>query len=232
MGWSRNPKRCWTSISPKSFFVFGIRVSTDAASTDWIDPEKVQEYLKDHSVPNMHSIFDFQTWEIDIDFNNPEMVQNTLIELTEAVEKDCPIARKLLGDDFDKELIGEGIVWVGVQTPDLGINLNGAMFKSKGSKHQNSKVKVLVPVDTEKVNNINEFVEYALTENRLKQGLDKLREMGLDADVKNTSEFIRWCVSDSIKENLDTLLESGLTTKDVSGKLANVARQYFMTNLE
>ena len=38
-------------------------------------------------------IEDFQTWEMEIDFNYPELVQNKLGELTLAVEEECPIGK-------------------------------------------------------------------------------------------------------------------------------------------
>jgi hypothetical protein len=216
---------------PKSLFVFEIRVSSDSASTNWLTKEQVHSLLQNFKIENVYSIQDFPTFEIDIDFNQPEKSQNILADWTMAVEKDCPVSRQLLGDDFASELIGEGIVFSAVPA-DVGFNVNGVRFKCKGEKHSSSKVKKVVTVDLEKVASIDEFVEYALTENRLKQGLDKLREMGLEIDTKNTGEYIKWCVSDSIKENLETLSESGLSGKDVSSKLSNKARQFFMNNME
>jgi hypothetical protein len=41
----------------------------------------------------IYNILQFPTYEIDIDFNAPEMVQNQLIEMTVSVEDKCPVGR-------------------------------------------------------------------------------------------------------------------------------------------
>ena len=79
---------------------------------------------------------------------------------------------------------------------------------------------------------IDEFVEKTVTENRLQQGIDKLREKGLEVDSKNTGEYIKWIMGDVFKEELDTLVGSDLTTKDVSSKMAVKARNFFLQYIE
>jgi hypothetical protein len=68
----------------------------------------------------------------------PQLVQNTLSELTMAVEEECPVA-KAFG------FSGVGIVW--------SVNVNGTIhrFKVKGELHSSSKVKTLASVDVEKL---------------------------------------------------------------------------------
>lgn len=111
------------------------------------------------------------------------------------------------------------------------VELNDNPLTGSGVFHKNSKVKVLVPVDLEKVASVDEFVEKTCTENRLKQGLDKLKEMGLEQTSQNTGAFLKWVLSDCITENLETLSESGLTTKDVSSKLAAKARLFYLSQV-
>ena len=50
------------------------------------------------------------------------------------------------------------------------------VFKAKGEAHQSSKTKNKVPVDIERVNDINKLVDSFLTESRLNQGIDFLIE--------------------------------------------------------
>lgn len=212
----------------KQFFLFAIRISKDAAATEWLSPAEMRELLKDGpQIPDFKFIHDFKTWEIVVDFEDPKQVQNDLIEITENVEADCPVARTLVGDS-DDVLIGEGVVWTAVPDSTIGINLNGICMKVKGKLHSASKVKSLAPVDTEKVASIAEFSDRVLTESRLKQGLDKLREMGLEATPENTGTYLKWVCGDVFKEELDTLLASGLTTKDVAGKLSVTARNFYL----
>jgi hypothetical protein len=126
--------------------------------------------------------------------------------------------------------VGEGIVWQPVQEGLKDWNTSDAWFKVKGSMHSVSKVKTLAPVDVEAINSINEFVETYVSENRLKQGIDKLTEMGLDISVKNLGEFIRWVFNDIMKEEADTVVANQINPKTLGGPIATKARKWFMAN--
>lgn len=215
---------------PKSFFVFAIRVSETAESTQWFSPEEILDVFE-RNIENMHCIYDYKKWEIEIDFNYPELAQNQLIEWTMEVEKDCPVARAFVGPDCTDELVGEGIVWSIKKGQDLPFDCSSYIMKVKGEKHSASKVKTLAAVDVEKVKSIDEFVEKTATENRLAQGIDKMREMGLEIEPKNIGAYIKWVTGDVFKEELDTLLESGLTIKEVGSKLSTKARNYFVSKI-
>lgn len=87
---------------PKSFFIFdACLVNKETKEEKWVDSSEFNPYIE-----NIYNINDFQTFEMDIDFNNPKMSQNKLVELTNQVEKLCPVAKA-----FNIEGIGEGIVW-------------------------------------------------------------------------------------------------------------------------
>jgi hypothetical protein len=216
---------------PKMFVIFGVRISENAESQNWIDIDVLRTVMNLYGKPdNVYLSSDFPTFFVNIDFNKPTLSQQELIDLTIEIEKDCPVARKFLPDTTE-ELIGEGLVWEAVQTAELPFSVRGLRMKTKGSLHSVSKVKVLVPVDLEKVASLDEFVENTCTENRLKQGLDKLREMGLEATSQNTGTYLKWVMGDILKEELDTLVASGLTTKDVASKISTKARLFYMNNL-
>jgi hypothetical protein len=170
----------------------------------------------------IYNIYDYKTWEFDIDFKYPELSQNKIIEVVEAVEAACPVAAS-----FNKEGIGEGIVLKAVAD---GYSDSGFWFKAKGEKHQSSKVKTLVPVDVEKVNNMREFVEMVFTESRCQQSIQKLKEANKPLDRTSLGEFIRWIVNDIIKEESDTILKNGLNTKEIGGPIAAKAKEWFFKN--
>lgn len=217
---------------PKMFVIFAVRVSETAESTDWRDIFTVEDAMNGTCRPEgIYISTEFPVFFMRIDFNKPEHFQNQLQELTLAVEKDCPVARKLLGVDYEGELIGEDIVWEITPDESTPFDLRGLRMKTKGEKHSASKVKTLVSIDMDKVNSIEEFVEYACTENRLQQGLTKLQEKGLEPTVQNTGEYLKWISSDIAKEELDTLSASGLTMKDVGGKISAKARNFYLENL-
>ena len=204
---------------PKSFFIFGVKVTPHTNSEEeqktkpafWIP----SHYLKSPE-DNIYNIEDFQTWEMEIDFNYPELVQNKLGELTLAVEEECPV-----GKAFGFSGVGEGIVW--------SCNYNGVVhrFKVKGEKHSSSKVKKLAEVDVEKINSIKEFVDYAVTESRFNQGIEKTFPNNEPIDVKKMGQLMKWIVDDIIKEEMDTMVQNKLEPKDVGKYISTKVREMF-----
>lgn len=204
---------------PKSFFIFGVKISPIVADEEelktnpayWVD----YSYLRAPEV-NIYNIDDYQTWEMDIDFNMPQLVQNKLSELTIAVEDECPVAKA-----FGFSGIGEGIVW------STTLNGNVHRFKVKGEKHSSSKVKTLAAVDVEKLENIQGFVEYAVTESRFKQALENVFPNDEPIESKKLGDVIRWVVNDVVKEEMDTMVENKIEPKDVNKYLSSKVRDMF-----
>lgn len=214
----------------KMFIVFNIKLLTSDDSEDnWVSDDVVKQIVNNVDDSQIYNIFRFGKYEIDIDFAHPELSSNKLVELTQEVEKDCPIARYFLGPEFQDELIGEGIVWHCCTPPYVG---GAYMFKTKGQRHSASKVKTLASVDVEKVNSIKECVEKIITDNRLNQGLDHLRLNHLEIVPQNLGTFIKWVVTDAIREELDTIVESNLEPKEIGGVASKVARDWFFANTQ
>jgi len=207
---------------PKMFVIFAVKIvdPEDNTKNKYLTRDKYIQYESpENSIFNIHS---FPSFDIDIDFNNPTEAQNNLIELTEAIEKECPI-----GKAFGVSGIGEGIVWEGHYKGGRYI------FKVKGEKHSSSKVKKLAHVDTEKVNSIKEFVEYAVTENRLNQAIEQVFiTNSIEPSRKGTGDFLRWIVQDIYKEEMDTMVTNNLEPKDVNGAVSNKARNWFFNKLD
>lgn len=176
---------------------------------------------------NIFHINTFGNYEINIDFENPKLIQNKLIELTEQVEKECPVG-KYFGRKFGEDCTaGEGIVW------SCEYNDNVYRFKTKGSKHSSSHVKKLAKVDTEKLESISSFIEYAVTENRLNQAVENVFTMeDKIPDIKMTGDFIRWVVNDILKEEIDTMNDNNLEPKEVNGQISKKARDWFVNYLD
>ena len=204
---------------PKSFFIFGVKV-TPHVETDEERKSKPAYWISYHGLKapdaKIYNIDDFQTWEMDIDFNRPELSQNKLSELTIAVEEECPVAKA-----FGFSGIGEGIVW--------SCEFKGVVhrFKVKGEKHSSSKVKTLAAVDVEKVNSIKEFVDYAVTESRFNQGIEKTFPNNEPIDIKKMGALIKWVTDDIIKEEMDTMKASNLEPKDVNKYVSTKVRDMF-----
>lgn len=173
---------------------------------------------KEHQIYPINS---FQTFEITINFNEPELVIPELQALTEKVEEECPV-----GKAFGVSGVGEGIVWSLLDQNQKDYY----RFKVKGEKHQSSKVKKLASVDVEKLNDIKKFADYAVTESRLNQGLEHLRLNDFPLNQKSTGEFIKWIQGDVLKEEQDTIVENGFNMKAVNTTLAIKARTWFLQN--
>jgi hypothetical protein len=199
---------------PKMFVVFAVRKISEG---EWATPAEIA-----CSIPiRLPSIYDYSGWQIDIDFNHPEDSQNKLVELTNGVEAECPVGRA-----FGVKGVGEGIVWWAQPHPSFPTD--DLIFKVKGEKHSESKVKTLAEVDVEKINNIKELVEKILTRHRLEKKLDSLKESGLSLDLKNTGAFLKLVGQDIHKEEGDTILASGLPEKEVMGAVQREAKNFWM----
>lgn len=215
----------------KMFVIFAIKLSDnqqrDEVSDIWLNKNQIKESLMNiSSINKIYNIYDFPTWEIEIDMNNPKLIQNQLIDITNSVEKKCPVSAQL-GQDG----IGEGIVWKCISDHPL-IQTDDLVFKVKGKEHSVSHVKTIAEVDVEKVNSINEFVETVVTKNRLQQGIDYLKEQRLDVEIKNIGVFLKWVAEDSIREEEDILIESGLDKKEVTPAISQFAKKWFFEKLK
>lgn len=214
---------CGGSIQPnvgiaglsKRFVIFGVQSDGKWLSKSVVSKVEAEEF-------GVYNIYDIPSETIDIDFNHPELSQNKLADLTAKVEVGCPFAKKHGTDG-----VGEGIVWKcvtpGWESPEF-------YFKVKGELHSASKVKTLAAVDVERVKSQQEFAEKTVTDNRCRQGIDKLREAGKKLDRTSVGDFIKWVVADVEKEESDTAAASGIDLKKATGELAKAARTWFFKN--
>ncbi len=199
------------SLKEKSFYMFDCSI-TNVEEKKWINIKGLQS-----GIDRVYNIYDFPTYSITIDFNHPGKSQNKLIQLTNEVEKDCPVTKQL-----GYSGIGEGIVWTFHWKGEKFI------FKVKGTKHSTSKVKTLASVDPEELNSIEAFVSYACTPNRINQGI-----VEVDATEKrDIGNLLRWVANDIISEESEELVANNLTWKKVAKKVTHFTRVYYFTQLE
>jgi hypothetical protein len=192
------------------FYIFGIKSLTPAGDSFWLGHLPVLGHCD-----SIITSKEVREYVMDIDFKNPGMVQNVLAEMTEEVEKHCPVGAYMGVDG-----VGEGIVWEHINPQGQRIS-----FKVKGEKHSVTKVKKLVKVDTEKLRSIDEFLNYAVTENRLRQGFSEVCANTADRALLGT--FIKWVSNDVRKEEADTMEDNGLTMKDIGKGLSLRAKDWF-----
>lgn len=203
----------------KRFVIFAIKYTNKENHEDHIYIKPTVSYPEE----TIYNIWNFKTWKIDIDFKNPAYAQSQIVEWVSEVEKECPFAK-----EFGVSGIGEGIVF-------SNFNEKGErqyIFKAKGEKHSASKVKTIAKIDPEKMNNINEFVDYSVTENRLNQAIEQVFTINNEElSIKKTGDFLRWIVNDIMREEKDTMISNKLEPKDVNKYISTKARVWFMERL-
>ena len=218
---------------PKCFCIFDCKVSNlsdNEFRSYWIDVsfKENDKCVIALSEEKIYNIYDFETFKIKIDVDNYGDAQQKLTELTEYVEKCCPFAKKL-----GVEGIGEGIVWKYWYGDG-----QRWIFKTKGDEHKVTKEKVLIPVDTEKVENIKEFIENTCTQNRFNQALDHIYKINPDSPLyqqtpkmKDVQIIINWIRDDILKEEIDTILKNNITTRDIIPEISKKVVNMFKLNL-
>lgn len=196
----------------KFFYIFGIKAIEEDGNSRWL-----VNYTTTSNYEDIIFSSNILMLSCEIDFNEPSKMTNALINITETIEKECPV-----GMHYGVSGIGEGIVWEHITNSGKSYK-----FKVKGEKHSVTKVKKLVAVDVEKIASIEEFVNYAVTNNRLIQAFREV--CNNDPDRKFLGKFIKWVSDDVAKEEADTLLSNGLVMKDVGRSLSLKSRNWFFS---
>jgi hypothetical protein len=213
-----------TGLPEKQLVLFGAKIVEGEESTylDIIGP--LNDAYKDASI---HSVFDAGTWELEVDFSDPESRQKALdqaTEWTQVVGTECPYAAR-----FGVKGPGEGIVWLPLEEHWGKSDL---YWKSKSDHHKVTKSDKAKPdLAPEVLAGINQFVEFAVTENRLDQGISVLQEQGLAVDIKAISHFLKWFGQDVKRECAVELESNELEWKTVSKAVTNKARNWFLAKV-
>jgi hypothetical protein len=210
----------------KSCFIYGIKISPisetedDQKSAYWVNYEGFS-----CNENKIYNILDFETFEIEVDFNRPELIQNKLVELTLSVEDECPVA-KYFGFP---NTVGEGIVFINLDDDGRRI-----FFKSKGEKHAGtSKVKTLKKVDDIKIQKCIDLAEKVTPTWRLEQMLTETFNLlnGGELDVKMTGDYIKSVVNDVLKEEILTISDENLEFKDIAKYVSQISKNYLFKKL-
>jgi len=207
----------------KMFVIFNAsirtRETTESRNLDWFPTTEIKKMkLTDKKV---HNIYDFKTWEIEINFEKHHESINKIVENTIAVEEECPVAK-----EFGSTGIGEGIVYV-CTTP--GYNNSDFWFKSKGEKHANSKVKTLKPVDDAKINRLIDIANKITPAWRLEQMFSSTFDTinGGVITTEKLGDYIKAVNNDICKEETLLMEEEKIDFKDIVKYVSKITRDYF-----
>jgi len=141
----------------------------------------------------------------------------------EVVEPASPV-----GKVFGKEdNVGEGIVVSVMYNDSLQI------FKVKGDKHSNSRVKKLAKVDDIKLQKIRDVAQQVTPAWRLEQMYTEANDLMNDGHPKteNIGKFMKLLNTDIIKEESDVIKAAGLEPREIFKTTSIIAREWYINEL-
>lgn len=220
-------------IREKQWVIFAIKINSEEEGS-YLDFYPI--YQKDWGkqgmdIPkesNVRCIFEAPIYDLEINFQSETLLNNAVEltnKLTNEIEACCPWG-KLHGI----EGMGEGIVWIPLEEHWGNTDL---FFKTKGEKHKNVKQnkRNKSVLDPEVIEGVEKFVQYSLTENRLKQAVDFLREMNYDVDIRSTGHFLKWIAGDIERECRLELEDNDLKWNQVAKEINKKAIAWFKDQL-
>ncbi len=222
-------------LASRQWVLFGAATRDDPGSAQDADgnDESEKTYLDTvtafgdaYAEVGIYSVHDVETWKLTIDFSDRQSIKAGVEKanaIVEEVEKACPWGRR-----FGVEGIGEGVVW----TP-VGEHWGKSWlyWKAKGEAHKTVKGPK-VTLDPAVAASIDGFVELAVTEYRLKQGLEYLAEMGHAVEMRSTGPFLQWVGQDVKRECRAELEASDLEWKQVGKAVNRKALEFFKARVQ
>ena len=126
---------------------------------------------------------------------------------------------------------GEGIVFVPAAWKDTHVQRSRYFLKFKGDEHKVVNISKLKRFEkgpaTDFKEKTRDFVEAVLTENRMQQGLDYLKEMQHPLEMSSVGVFLKWLTDDVVKEEGDLMQKFGLDSKLVKKAVSSKAQPWY-----
>jgi hypothetical protein len=158
---------------------------------------------------------------------NPQRTINDLETLAEEVARQCPFAAT-----FGLDGEGEGIVWKPALAP---YNSNPSLwFKTKGGRFKPTYARPprQSPESAEQDREAAAAVAKIWTsEQRLEQGLDYMKEHGIQRIMKNFSPFLKWVQNDIVVEEKRYIAEHKIDALMLRIEVAKIAKPWYVERL-
>jgi hypothetical protein len=219
VGISQIPEKCW--------FIFGIRI-TDETNEEkesyWFTDEQLDSFfIAPAMTDRIYALNRFKTYDVEIDFNQPELANNIIFDMIQEVENECPVAKY-----FGVSGIGEGIVFKFEYKDTIH------KMKAKGDKHSVSKVKKHKKVDDKEIQKCMDLAEKVTPAWRLEQMYNETFDTlnGGEGDIKRTGEYIKSVINDIVKEEMETIAEEGIEFKKITKFISNIAKDYMFARMD
>lgn len=181
--------------------------------------------------PN-HAIYNISragTFARTLYLSDPQRTIAELELLTEQVAKQCPFAAT-----FNVNGEGEGIVWKPAH-PSLNSNPD-LWFKTKGGRFKPTFARPPPRQSPERAEQSREVAARVAamwtSEQRLEQGLEYMREHGIQRTKKGMGVFLKWVQSDIAVEERGYISEHGVEGGSLRIEVAKIARPWYCGRME
>lgn len=182
------------------------------------------------ALPN-HDIYNISragTFHRTLHPSDPQRTITELSTLTEQIASQCPFAAT-----FAITGAGEGIVWKPALAPH---NSNPALwFKTKGGRFKPTFARAprQSPERAEQSREVAARVAGIWTsEQRLEQGLEYMREHGIQRTKKGMGAFLKWVQSDIAVEERGYIAEQGVDAPMLRIEVAKIAKGWYVARLD
>jgi len=179
-----------------------------------VDPELIQQILssanKDECPSQIH-VLPWVTPEYSFDFHDILALQQTIKPINEFIQQ-VDAEDPWIKEKFNISGTGEGVVFFPVGYEKNGLisitHFKRLAFKAKGEHHSVYKGSDSLQIYPELVQDVNQFVEQFVTQNRLEQGLHEV--CGGTPKAKQLEKFQTWMIMDIKKESDVELKANGM----------------------
>lgn len=201
----------------RHFVIISIRVNGE-----WVDDK---EYADVHDEANgIYNISKAERYRLDYDLDAPETSDITIQNWVNDIEKLCPYgaSRGIHGP-------GEGIVWKAVND----INNPALWFKSKAMSHtiSNSSKLPVAAVAPENRQRTDNFAKAVVTDARLEQGWEYLKETGVTRNLAATGKFVAWITNDVVLEEEKEMVQKDIAKCKLKPAVKAIAKVWYKEKL-
>ncbi len=216
-----------SNLDGKKFFLFSVKFASPTNDARFFTLNAKDLMECEYEIPLFDNVWKYGAVNLEVDLNNLSKFSKEAESLIEIVEKQCPIGKHL-----GLEGSGEGFVFHSDDKSLVDQSGNPIKFKIKSKAHSDTDSKVAVPVDQEKLDSIEAFANYAVTDVRCSKGIDYMNEMGHKVSFENIAHYLKWMGNDILKEESGALEANGLEWKEVQKACTEKYRRYFVQEVK
>jgi hypothetical protein len=193
-----------------------------AINNSWIEDKYYREYEAPEA--SIYNVSRAGTFNVDLDPNNMPRTLKTVEICAERVALTCPFAL-----EFGIQGEGEGIVW---KPASEELNANPALwFKTKGGRFKPSFTPKpeMLPVGVQAQQDAADAAARAwCTRERLLQGWNYLKEVGMKRDVTSLGAYLKWMQNDILVEEEGMIQEQKIDKETLRWSITKIARLWYM----